>query len=87
MIGRIWDRQIATYASQPDGPLKGAGGYIYMYMCRPPLLEVWVFLLDIFNTCQISIDLYVFWVSGLAFLMSGRVSVMLGLVLRMPSIW
>ena len=26
MIGRTWDRQIATYSSQPDGPLKGAGG-------------------------------------------------------------
>ena len=23
MIGRTWDRQIATYASQPDGPPKG----------------------------------------------------------------
>ena len=23
---------IATYASQPDGPLKGAGGYIYIYI-------------------------------------------------------
>ena len=32
MIGRTWDRQIATYASQPGGPgpLKGAGGYIYI---------------------------------------------------------
>ena len=26
MIGRTWDRQFAQYASQPDGPLKGAGG-------------------------------------------------------------
>ena len=36
MIGRTWDKQIATYSSQPDGPLKGAGGYtyicIYVYM-------------------------------------------------------
>ena len=28
MIGRTWDRQIATYASQPGGPLKGAGGFV-----------------------------------------------------------
>ena len=28
MIGRTWDRQIATYASQLDCPLKVAGGYI-----------------------------------------------------------
>ena len=27
MIGRTWDRQFAQYASQPHGPLKGAGGY------------------------------------------------------------
>ena len=26
------DRRIATYSSQPDGPLKGAGGYIYVYV-------------------------------------------------------
>ena len=28
MIGGTWDRRFAQYASQPDGPLKGAGGYI-----------------------------------------------------------
>jgi len=28
MIGRTWDRQFAQNSSQPDGPLKGAGGYI-----------------------------------------------------------
>ena len=32
MIGRTWDKQIATYPSQPDGPLKRAGGYVYIYM-------------------------------------------------------
>jgi len=32
MIGRTWDRQFATYPSQPDGPLKGAGGYIHIYI-------------------------------------------------------
>ena len=32
MIERTWDRQFATYSSQPDGPLKGAGGYIYIYI-------------------------------------------------------
>ena len=29
MIGRTWDRQFATYPPQPDGPLKGAGGYVF----------------------------------------------------------
>ena len=28
MIERTWDKQFATYTSQPDGPLKGAGGYL-----------------------------------------------------------
>ena len=28
MIGETWDCQFAQYPSQPDGPLKGAGGYI-----------------------------------------------------------
>ena len=32
MIGRTWDRQIVQYSSQPGGPLKGAGGYIYIYI-------------------------------------------------------
>ena len=36
MIGRIWDRQIATYSSQPDGPPEGGPAdihiYIYMYI-------------------------------------------------------
>ena len=32
MIGRTWDKQIATYPSQPDGLLKEAGGYIYIYI-------------------------------------------------------
>ena len=32
MIRRTWDKQMATYSSQPDGPLKGAGGYIYIYI-------------------------------------------------------
>ena len=36
MIGGTWVRQIATYSSQPDGPLKGAGGYyhisLYIYI-------------------------------------------------------
>ena len=32
MIGRTWNLQLAKYASQPDGPLKGAGGYIYIYI-------------------------------------------------------
>jgi len=27
MIGRTWDRRFAQYPSQPDGPLKGAGGF------------------------------------------------------------
>jgi len=30
MIGGTWDRQFAQYASQTDGPLKGAGGYTHM---------------------------------------------------------
>jgi hypothetical protein len=35
MIGRTRDKQMAPYASQPDGPLKRAGGYIYVhiYVC------------------------------------------------------
>ena len=32
MIARTWDRQFATYALQPDGPLKGARRYIYIYI-------------------------------------------------------
>jgi len=36
MIVGTWDRQFAQYASQPDGPLKGAGRYpfiaIYIYI-------------------------------------------------------
>ena len=32
MIGRTWDRQMATYPSQLDGPLKGAGGYLFIYI-------------------------------------------------------
>ena len=36
MIGRTWDRRFAQYPSQPDGPLKGAGGYIYIYMSWMP---------------------------------------------------
>ena len=34
MIGRNWNGQFATYSSQPDGPLQGAGagGYIYVYI-------------------------------------------------------
>ena len=33
MIGRTWDKQIATYPSQPDGPSKEgrAGTYTYAY--------------------------------------------------------
>ena len=27
MIGGTWDEQLATYPSQPDGPLNGTGGY------------------------------------------------------------
>ena len=27
MIGRTWDKQMETYASQPDGLLKEAGGF------------------------------------------------------------
>ena len=30
MIGGTWNRRFAQYASQPDGPLKGAGGYIIL---------------------------------------------------------
>ena len=25
---RTWDRQFAQYTAQPDGPLKGAAGYV-----------------------------------------------------------
>ena len=32
MIGRTWDKQMETYASQPDGLLKEAGGYLYVYI-------------------------------------------------------
>jgi hypothetical protein len=30
MIERTWDKQMETYASQPDGLLKEAGGYDYI---------------------------------------------------------
>jgi hypothetical protein len=32
IIGRTWDRQFAQNPSQPDGPLKGAGGYIHILL-------------------------------------------------------
>ena len=35
MIGRTWDRQFATYSSQPDGPSKEGPAdihYIYIYI-------------------------------------------------------
>ena len=46
MIGRTWDRQFATYASQPDGPLKGAGGYIDMGI----YVHIWIYM-DISTGC------------------------------------
>ena len=32
IIGRTWDKQIATYPSQLDGPPKGGPADIYIYM-------------------------------------------------------
>jgi len=37
MIGRTWGRRFAQYSSQPDGLLKGAGGFVYIHVyqaCR-----------------------------------------------------
>ena len=33
IIGRTWDKQIATYPSQLDGPPKGGPADSYMYTC------------------------------------------------------
>ena len=48
MIGRTWDRRFAQYSSQPGGPLKGAGRYLYLY------IYIYMYILYFFITCFIN---------------------------------
>ena len=51
MIGRTWDRQIATYASQLGGPHKG-GRRIILYSYRFLYIVLGVFL-DLFESAAL----------------------------------
>ena len=59
MIRGIWDRQIATYASQPDGPLKGAGGYVCIYIYTYICVHVNIYIY-IYTDIYIRICIFVF---------------------------